>query len=79
MLIVDEKIRLVKNVICEINCLKEGNIKCADQMLQFREEAYNRIWAMECLIAEDDSTLQPIIEYMYEQIKELTLKLIIKN
>ena len=79
MLLVNNKIRLVQNVICEINCLKQGDIECADKMLRVREEAYDRIWAMECLIAENDSSLQEIIDYMYEQIKEITLNLIIIN
>lgn len=71
-------IRFVDHTVCEINKLKKGEVDCANQMLKERIEAKNRLRAMNCLIATEDSTYNLLISYLYEQLKELTSKLIIK-
>lgn len=72
------EIRFVDHTVCEINKLKRGEIDCANQMLRERIEAKNRLRAMNCLIATGNSEYSSLISYLYEQIKEITSKLIIK-
>ena len=74
----DIKIKMVDHAICEINQLKKGEISCANKMLTERIEETNRIYAMECLIATNDSDYDSLIEFLYEQIKEMSTKLILK-
>ena len=69
--------QIVDHMVCEIQMIRKGEIECANKMLTQRIEAMDRIWAMECLIAKDDSEYDEIISYIYEQIKEIVSKLII--
>jgi hypothetical protein len=74
----DIKIKMVNHMVCEITQLKRGEISCANKMLTERIEEMDRIFAMECLIATGDSTYNSLIKYIYEQIKEMSTKLILK-
>lgn len=71
--------RFVQHAVCEINMLKKGEIDLANQMLKERIEAENRLRAMKCLIAENDSQYDDLRNYLYEQLKEMANKLIIEN
>ncbi len=74
----DIKVKMVNHMICEIGQLRKGEISCANQMLIERIEEMDRIRAMECLIATGDSTYDDLISYIYEQVKEMSTKLILK-
>lgn len=69
------QVKIVDHAVCEINQLKKGEISCANQMLKERVELENRYWAMNCLI--DSGGDSDLIQYLYEQIKEMATKLII--
>ena len=73
----DFDIRLVDHTVCEIDTLKKGEISCANDMLKYRIETKNRLRAMDCLVELNDSSYDSIIKYLYEQVKELILKLTI--
>jgi len=77
-IISDIKTKMVDHMVCEIAQLKKGEISCANQMLIERIEEMDRIYAMECLIATGDSTYDSLIKYIYEQVKEMSTKLILK-
>ena len=70
-------VKLVNHVICEINQLKKGEIACANRMLTERIELSNRFEAMNCLIATGDSQYDDLISFLYEQIKEMSSKIIL--
>jgi len=74
----DIKTKMVDHMVCEINQLRKGEISCANKMLVERIEEMDRIYAMECLIATGDSTYDSLISYIYEQVKEMSTKLILK-
>lgn len=71
------EIKLVDHVICEINQLRKGEIDCANRMMMERIEASNRLRAMKCLIATEDSQYDSLISFLYEQLKEMNTKLIL--
>lgn len=73
------EIRLIGHMVCEIDTIKKGEISCANQMLIERMEAMNRLNAMECLIAEDDSEYAEVIDYIFQQTREMVSKLQITN
>jgi hypothetical protein len=71
------EIKLVNHVICEIKQLRKGEIDCANRMMMERIEASNRLRAMKCLIATGDSQYDSLISFLYEQLKEMSTKLIL--
>lgn len=73
----DFKVKMVEHGICELNVLKKGDVTTANKMLTERMENMNRLWALQCLIDQNDSDNDEIISYLYEQIKELTSKIIL--
>jgi hypothetical protein len=77
----DYKIELAQTVLCEIGLLKRGNIHCANKLLTFRHDAAIRIYMIDCMLAEDDGyeNYKEIIDYLYEQVKELTRMITINN
>jgi len=77
-IISDIEIKMADHMVCEIAQLKKGEISCANKMLVERIEEMDRIRAMECLIATGDSTYDSLIKFLYEQIKEMSTKLILK-
>lgn len=72
------KSEMVQSVSCEIDMLKLGNLKCANQMLRFRYEAHLRIFIIECLLDYVDDYDTAMVNYLYEQAKEL-IRLIVTN
>lgn len=65
------KSMLVQNVACELNMLQKGQFECANKMLNFRHGAYIRVYMIECY--EDEyATYKEVIDYLYEQVKEIT-------
>ncbi len=73
------EIRLVDHMVCEIHTIKKGEVLCADRMLTERMEAMNRLSAMQCLISANDSEYAELIEYIFQQTKEIVSKLQITN
>jgi len=73
------EIRFVDNMVCEINTLKKGEVSCANKILFQRIEAMDRLDAMQCLIEANDSSYDDIIDYLFQQVKEMALKLTIKT
>lgn len=71
------EIKLVDHVICEIKQLRKGEIDCANRMMMERIEASNRLRAMKCLMATGDSQYDSLIRFLYEQLKEMSTKLIL--
>ena len=72
------KTLMVTSTICEIDELEKGDIACADKMLNLRHAAYIRMYIMGCL--EDEyTTYKAVIEYCYEQVKEILQLLITKK
>lgn len=69
--------KFVEHMVCEIGRLKKGEISCANRMLMERVEAMDRYDAMVCLMEKDDAQYSDIISYIYEQVKEMTTKLIL--
>jgi hypothetical protein len=71
------KSELVQSTLCEIDMLKKANLRCANKLLNFRHGAYIRIHMIECLEPDYDEN-KDIIDYLYEQVKEL-IRLIIQS
>ena len=69
--------KLVDHVICEIKQLRKGEIDLANRMMMERIEASNRLRAMKCLMATGDSQYDSLIGFLYEQLKEISTKLIL--
>jgi len=63
---------VVQSVICEIDLLEMGNIDCANKILNYRRAAMLRLYMVECL-NEDYTTNKAVINYLFEQSKELLL------
>lgn len=71
MTLTDYKSELVQTTNCEITMLKRGNMDCANKILTVRRGATIRVFIIECLLAQE-STDQAMINYLYEQVKEMT-------
>jgi hypothetical protein len=71
------EIKLVDHAVCEISKLRKGEINCANRMMMERIEASNRLRAMKCLMATGDSQYNSLISFLYEQLKEMSTKLIL--
>lgn len=67
------KTRLAQVVLCELRSIKSGDIRCANMILKFSREAQMRIFAIECLMEEQNGyeTYKETIDYLYEQVKEI--------
>jgi hypothetical protein len=75
----DAKSMLAQSVICELDMLQSGNLKCADMMLNFRHSAQLRLYIIECLIDDYPTTNKAIVEYLFEQVKELVIMITQNN
>lgn len=71
MTLTDYKSELVQTTNCEITMLKRGNMDCANKMLKVRRGATIRVFMIECL-QEEDVPDTDMINYLYEQVKEMT-------
>lgn len=78
MSFLNNKSRVVQSVLCEIDQLRLGNLDCANNLLQERIEVMDRMWAFQCIKAENDDSYDSLLFYLDQQIKELTLALTIK-
>lgn len=84
MTLTDYKSELAKTVSCEISALKRGNLECANKMMAVRHGAQIRVFIIECLLEREDAdfieecpglqsgSTQAMINYLYEQVKEMT-------
>jgi len=74
MNITETKSALVQTVLCEVDMLKRGNLKCANKMLGFRNAAQLRIFMIEAMQSEENGAVvyKEVIDYLFEQVKELT-------
>ena len=72
------KSELAQNVTCEIGKLQKGELECPNKMVYLRHGAYIRVYMIECLNT-DYATYHEVIDYLYEQVKEITRFLTITN
>jgi hypothetical protein len=71
MNLTNAKSMLVQTITCELDMLQQGNVDCANRMLAVREAAMVRAYMVECMIADDPVTFKPVIDYLFEQVKEM--------
>lgn len=67
----EAKSMLVQTVNCEIDLLQRGEIDCANRMLAVREAAALRVYMIECMTIDDPTTYRQVINYLFEQVKEM--------
>jgi|LSQX01.2.fsa_nt_gb hypothetical protein len=75
----EAKSMLAQSVTCEIDMLQMGNLDCADIMLNYRHSAQLRLYIVECLLGDYPDTNKEIVEYLFEQVKELIIMIIQNN
>ena len=75
----DAKSLIAQSVTCELDMLQTGNLKCADTMLNLRHAAQLRLYIIECLIDDYPTTNKLVVEYLFEQVKELTIMITQNN
>lgn len=73
------KSMLAQSVTCELDMLQSGNLDCADMMLNFRHSAQLRLYIIECLINDYPTSNKAIVEYLFEQVKELVIMITQNN
>ena len=74
----DIQVTMVQHANCELDKLAIGELRCANDMLWERIETENRVYALRKLIAKGDAQYATLIDFLYEQIKELNVKLTTK-
>ena len=75
----EAKSMLAQSILCEIDLLQMGQMDCANQMLQYRQAAHLRIYIVECLLDDYPAQNKALVEYLYEQVKELSLMITRNN
>ncbi len=75
----DAKSMLAQSVTCELDMLQSGNLDCADMMLNYRHSAQLRLYIIECLINDYPASNKAIVEYLFEQVKELVIMITQNN
>ena len=77
----DIKTLLAKSVLCEINAIKKGDLRCANKMLKDRHAEYIRLHMVECMLDQENGyeKNKNIVDALYEQIKEITQYIILKE
>lgn len=63
---------IVQSTTCELDMLEMGDIKCANVALNYRHSAQLRTYIIDCL-NDDYTTNKAVINYLFEQVKELLL------
>lgn len=63
---------IVQSTTCELDMIEMGNIACANVVLNYRHSAQLRTYIIDCL-NEDYTTNKAVINYLFEQSKELIL------
>lgn len=69
----EAKSMVAQSVVCELDMLQMGEMDCATKMLNYRHSAQLRLYIVECLIDTYPSQNKAIVEYLFEQAKELIL------
>jgi len=75
----EAKSLLAQSVVCELDMLQMGHIQCADQLLKYRDAAELRAYIVECLLDDYPTENKTIVEYLFEQVKELCLMITQNN
>lgn len=63
---------IVQSTTCELDMLEMGDVKCANVALNYRHSAILRTYMIECM-NDDYATNKTVINYLFEQVKELIL------
>lgn len=69
---------LVQSINCELNMLKEGNLDCANKVMNVRYEAMLRVFIIKCVMRQPDYD-KKMVNFLYETVKELTRLIIINK
>lgn len=64
---------VAQSVVCELDMLQMGEMDCATKMLNYRHSAQLRLYIIECLIDNYPAQNKAVVEYLFEQVKELIL------
>lgn len=64
---------VAQSVVCELDMLQMGEMDCATKMLNYRHSAQLRLYIIECLIDDYPAQNKAVVEYLFEQVKELIL------
>ena len=78
MTLTQAKSQMVQSITCELDMLQKGNIACANQMMNLRYAAELRTYIIECL-DDDYEANREVINYLFEQVKELVLMITQNN
>jgi len=70
---------MAQSTVCEIDMLKKNNIDCANKMLMYRHSAQLRAYIVGCLLDDYPGQNKALVEFLFEQIKELTLMITLNN
>lgn len=69
----EAKSMVAQSVVCELDMLQMGEMDCATKMLNYRHSAQLRLYIIECLIDNYPAQNKAVVEYLFEQVKELIL------
>ena len=75
----EAKSMMAQSVICELDLLESGNLACADLMLNYRHSAQLRTYIIECLLSDYPESNKAVVDYLFEQVKELVLMITQNN
>lgn len=75
----EAKSLLAQSVMCELDLLQRGELACADIMLGYRHAAQLRVFMIECMLEDYPAKSKLVVEYLFEQVKELTLMITRNN
>lgn len=75
----EAKSMLAQSMLCELDMIQMGDLDCADIMLNYRHSAQLRLYIVECLLCEYPESNKAVVEYLFEQVKELNVMIIQNN
>ena len=75
----EAKSLVAQSVMCELDMLESGDLKCANMMLHLRRSAEIRLYIIGCLISDYPTTNKSLVEFLFEQVKELRIMIIQNN
>ena len=70
---------IAQSILCELDMIQMGNLDCANIMLNYRHSAQLRLYIIECLLCEYPEVNKNIVEFLFEQAKELIVMIIQNN
>ena len=79
MNLTEAKSLIAQSVTCELDLIQMGELECADLMLNYRHGAQLRVYMIQCLIDDYPESNKEIVEYLFEQVKELILMITQNN